>query len=61
MELNQKFVDLIHETMMAQGTELSFAIRDIMTDLCHICHDSGIDPTERFTEAKEVFEEEIEE
>ena len=37
------------------------AIRDILTDMMHICKEQGIDFDERLESAREVYNEELEE
>ena len=56
---NQETYELIEKLMLREGTGMSGVIRDILSDVIHICYKYGFDPSERFEEAVQVAEWEI--
>lgn len=64
--MNEKLFDLgfevrrllsLHGEM--EGTSLSGAIRDLLTEVAHVCHEKGIDFDERVDSAAEIAAEEV--
>lgn len=60
MNLKQRLQALLSEYAAAEGTDLSGAIRDMLTDLLHIGDEVRIDIHERLAAASEVQKEEQE-
>jgi len=59
-DIDTPLKELLKVHMKSVGTDMSGAIRDIMTELIGICGDEQLDADERFCAAFEVFDEEAE-
>lgn len=60
MTLAERVYSLISDVKKEEGTDASCAIRDILSEIIHICDAHGIDPDDRFDAAIEVVREENE-
>ena len=58
MALRGQIEDLILLTKRNEGTDMRGAIRDILTDIVHICNDNGFDIVAIVESATEVAREE---
>ena len=50
--------EMLKNYRLSAGTDLSCAIRDLLTELMHICNDSGLDFAGRFRAAQETYRQE---
>lgn len=60
MVLKENLQKLIERYMDSEGILIISAVRDILTDLCHICAEEKLNIDDIFASAKEVAEEEKE-
>lgn len=60
MDLKAELKALIGRVEKREGTSTRGAIRDVLTDIAHICHEEGIDFDERCDTAIEVAQLEVE-
>ncbi len=56
----KRTLKILEQNGKKDGTQIRGAIRDLITDLMHICVEEGIDIHTVFENANEVFEEEAE-
>lgn len=56
--IDKAIADLVQQVCDEEGTDKRSAIRDVMTDVIHVCCAHGFDPEERFLAALEVADEE---
>lgn len=58
MHLKRRLRKLATKVENRTGTDTAGALRDMFTDMIHLCEEAGLDPTERFNSAREVADEE---
>ena len=49
---------MLRRDASSAGTDLSGAIRDLLTEVMHLCDDSGVDFEDRLIAAGEVYQQE---
>ncbi len=63
MDTKKRALNFLRSNLKEDGLNdgaLSFAVRDLLTDLMHICEDEGLSFPELMDSANEVFYEEFE-
>ncbi len=59
----ERLLNFLHSNMKNDGLDdgaLQSAVRDVLTDIMHICVDNGFDIKDVLSSSQEVFEEEVE-
>lgn len=57
-KLREPLMKLLNEYAARAGTDIAGAIRDVYTELCHICDARNLNYSERFESGEEVYKDE---